>query len=101
MLDFCDLEIVESLKFHLRDLSVSFRFGEKVASVESGANGTGHHLVSGKRIPADAVMYSAGRQGATDALNLAAAGLEADNRGRISVDDDYRTTVGHIYAVGT
>jgi NAD(P) transhydrogenase len=100
MLDFCDSEIVESLKFHLRDLSVSFRFGEKVASVESGANGTVTTLVSGKRIPADGVMYSAGRQGATDALNLGAAGLEADNRGRISVDDDFRTTVPHIYAVG-
>jgi NAD(P) transhydrogenase len=100
MLDFCDSEIVESLKFHLRDLSVSFRFGEKVASVESSAKGTVTNLVSGKRIPADGVMYSAGRQGATEALNLAAAGLEADNRGRISVDDDFRTSVSHIYAVG-
>lgn len=100
MLDFCDSEIVESLKFHLRDLSVSFRFGEKVASVESNAKGTVTNLVSGKRIPADAVMYSAGRQGATDALNLAAAELEADNRGRIRVDDDFRTSVPHIYAVG-
>ncbi|HST82781.1 MAG TPA: Si-specific NAD(P)(+) transhydrogenase [Kineosporiaceae bacterium] len=100
MLDFCDSEIVESLKFHLRDLSVSFRFGEKVASVESGVKGTVTNLVSGKRIPADGVMYSAGRQGATDALNLEAAGLEADNRGRISVDDDFRTSVPHIYAVG-
>jgi NAD(P) transhydrogenase len=100
MLDFCDSEIVESLKFHLRDLSVSFRFGEKVASVQSGERGTVTTLVSGKRIPADAVMYSAGRQGATEALHLEAAGLEADNRGRISVDDQYRTTVPHIYAVG-
>jgi NAD(P) transhydrogenase len=100
MLDFCDSEIVESLKFHLRDLSVSFRFGEKVASVESSTNGTVTNLVSGKRIPADAVMYSAGRQGATDELDLGAAGLEADNRGRIQVDDNYRTTAGHIYAVG-
>jgi NAD(P) transhydrogenase len=100
MLDFCDSEIVESLKFHLRDLSVSFRFGEKVASVESGPRGTVTNLVSGKRIPADSVMYSAGRQGATDELDLPAAGLEADNRGRIRVDDAYRTQVPHIYAVG-
>jgi NAD(P) transhydrogenase len=100
MLEFCDSEVVESLKFHLRDLSVSFRFGEKVASVRTGDRGTVTTLVSGKRIPADAVMYSAGRQGATDELDLAAAGLEADGRGRISVDDDYRTTVPHIYAVG-
>ena len=100
MLDFCDSEIVESLKFHLRDLSVTFRFGEKVASVENNTNGTVTNLASGKRIPADAVMYSAGRQGATDQLNLPAAGLEADSRGRITVDDKYRTSVSHIYAVG-
>ncbi len=100
MLDFCDSEIVEALKFHLRDLAVTFRFGEKVAGVAASDKGTVTSLVSGKRIPADAVMYSAGRQGATDALDLGAAGLEADRRGRISVDDSYRTPVPHIYAVG-
>src|SRR6202012_701194 len=46
------------------------------------------------------VMYSAGRQGVTDDLNLDAAGLEADFRGRLSVDEHYRTKVEHIYAVG-
>src|SRR5512146_2175353 len=35
MLDFCDLEVVEALKYHLRDLAVTFRFGETVASVEA------------------------------------------------------------------
>jgi NAD(P) transhydrogenase len=100
MLDFCDSEVIEALKFHLRDLSVSFRFGEKVATVESGERGTVTTLVSGKRIPADTVMYSAGRQGATGDLNLEAAGLEADARGRIAVDEFYRTAMPHIYAVG-
>ncbi|MFN8077751.1 MAG: Si-specific NAD(P)(+) transhydrogenase [Kineosporiaceae bacterium] len=100
MLDFCDSEIVEALKFHLRDLSVSFRMGEKVASVEASDKGTITTLVSGKRIPADTVMYSAGRQGATGSLDLEAAGLQADDRGRIRVDDHYRTEVPHIYAVG-
>ncbi|MGZ4633195.1 MAG: Si-specific NAD(P)(+) transhydrogenase [Actinomycetes bacterium] len=100
MLEFCDAEIVEALKFHLRELSVSFRFGEKVASVESGDHGTVTTLVSGKRIPADTVMYSAGRQGTTDALDLGQAGLSADERGRIKVDPDFRTEVEHIYAVG-
>src|SRR5206468_6746236 len=45
-------------------------------------------------------MYSAGRQGASDTLNLAAAGLTADTRGRVGVDSCYRTAVPHIYAVG-
>lgn len=100
MLEFCDLEIVEALKYHLRDLAVTFRFRETVASVERVANGTITVLESGKRIPADTVMYSAGRQGMTDALGLEAAGLSADRRGRITVDRDYRTEVPHIYAVG-
>ncbi len=100
MLEFCDLEVVEALKFHLRDLAVTFRFGETVASVEATHGGAIATLRSGKRIPADVLMYSAGRQGATDDLNLAAAGLEADGRGRIKVDDFFRTAVPHIYAVG-
>jgi NAD(P) transhydrogenase len=99
-LEFVDAEIVEALKFYLRDLSVSFRLGEAVASVDVDAGGTITTLASGKRIPADTVLYSAGRQGATDALNLAAAGLSADRRGRIAVDDNLRTPVEHIYAVG-
>jgi NAD(P) transhydrogenase len=100
MLDFCDAEIVESLKYHLRDLSVTFRFGEEVASVEKHSTAALTLLKSGKKIAADTVMYSAGRQGQTDALGLEAAGLSADKRGRIAVDEHYRTAAGHIYAVG-
>jgi NAD(P) transhydrogenase len=100
MLEFCDLEVVEALKYQLRDLSVTFRFGETVAAVERYARGAIAVLASGKKIPAETVMYSAGRQGMTEGLNLEKAGIAADNRGRISVDDHFRTAVPHIYAVG-
>ncbi|MCH9733258.1 MAG: Si-specific NAD(P)(+) transhydrogenase [Actinomycetia bacterium] len=100
MLEFCDPEIIEALKFHLRDLAVTFRFGEEVTAVDVGSAGTITTLASGKQIPAETVMYSAGRQGQTDHLDLPNAGLEADSRGRIFVDDDYQTKVEHIYAVG-
>jgi NAD(P) transhydrogenase len=100
MLEFCDVEVVEALKYHLRDLAVTFRFGETVSSVEARPEGAIATLLSGKKIPADTVMYSAGRQGASDHLNLEAAGLTADKRGRIVVDDMFRTQVPHIYAVG-
>ena len=92
ILDFVDDELVEALQYHLRTLGLVFRLGEEVASVqrlESGGAVT--RLASGKEIRADVVVYAAGRQGATDDLNLAAAGLEADARGRIAVDDRYRT----------
>ncbi len=100
MLEFCDLEVIEALKYHLRDLAVTFRFGETVASVEARPEGAIATLRSGKKIPADTVLYSAGRQGLTDELRLAAAGLTADERGRIGVDEFFRTAVPHIYAVG-
>jgi NAD(P) transhydrogenase len=100
MLEFCDEEVVDSLRYHLRDLAVTFRFGESVAAVESRSGGTITVLESGKRIPADTVLYSAGRQGLTDELGLANAGLEADGRGRIRVGPDFRTNVDHIFAVG-
>jgi NAD(P) transhydrogenase len=100
MLEFCDEEVVEALKYHLRDLAVTFRFGETVASVEARPDGAITVLRSGKKIPADTVLYSAGRQGWTAGLGLDAAGLAADDRGRIKVDEFYRTDVPHIYAVG-
>jgi NAD(P) transhydrogenase len=100
MLEFCDVEVVEALKYHLRDLAVTFRFGETVSSVEARPEGAIATLLSGKKIPADTVMYSAGRQGASEDLNLDTAGLSADKRGRIVVDEFFRTAVPHIYAVG-
>ena len=100
LLQFVDSQVVEALQYHLRDLGVVFRFAETVTGVEKHHSGAITHLASGKRIPADAVLYSAGRQGATDALGLDVAGLTADARGRISVDAHYRTRVRHIYAAG-
>jgi len=100
LLDFCDSEVVEALRYHLRDLNVVFRLNEEVVGVDEHDGGTITHLKSGKRILADTVLYSAGRQGATDGLELGNVGIEADARGRISVDEHYRTAAEHIYAVG-
>ena len=100
LLEFCDEEVVAGLMHHLRDRGVVFRLTEQVEAVERLDAGTITHLVSGKRIAADAVLYSAGRQGATDELGLEAAGLEADERGRIAVGPTFRTGVDHIWAVG-
>src|SRR6202041_2031658 len=101
LLEFADQEIVESLSYHLRDSRVTMRLGEEVQSVEELPDGTVvANLESKKRVSGDALLYAVGRQGAVEDLNLAAAGLEADNRGRIPVDEHYQTKVEHIYAVG-
>jgi NAD(P) transhydrogenase len=100
LLDFCDDQMVEALQYHLRELGVTFRFGERVVGVQLHGGGSVTELESGKRIPSDAVFYAAGREGATRALDLAKAGLAHDERGRIAVDDTFRTAAPHIYAVG-
>ena len=101
LLEFADQEIVEALSYHLRDSRVTLRLGEEVESVEELPDGTVvANLESKKRVSGDALLYAVGRQGNIDELNLAAAGIEADNRGRIPVDEHYQTKVEHIFAVG-
>lgn len=101
LLDFADSEMVEALCYHLRDNRVTLRLNEEVESVEETAEGSVvANLKSKKRITGDALLYAVGRQGNVDELDLASAGLEADKRGRITVDNEYRTTQPHIMAVG-
>jgi NAD(P) transhydrogenase len=101
LLEFADREIIEALSYHLRDSRVTLRLGEELESVEEPAAGTVvANLMSKKKVSGDALLYAVGRQGNIDDLNLAAAGLDADNRGRIPVDENYKTKVDHIYAVG-
>ena len=101
LLEFADQEIIEALSYHLRDSRVTMRLGEEVGSVEQLAEGAVvANLESKKRVSGDALLYAVGRQGNIDELNLVAAGIEADNRGRIPVDKDFRTKVPHIFAVG-
>ncbi len=101
LLEFADSEMVEALCYHLRDRRVTLRLNEEVESVEETAeNGVAAVLKSKKKVSGDALLYSVGRQGNVEDLNLAAAGLTADARGRIPVDDHYRTPQPHIFAVG-
>jgi NAD(P) transhydrogenase len=101
LLGFADSEIVEALCYHLRDSRVTLRLNEEVESVEETDDGSViANLKSKKRISGDMLLYSIGRQGNVEELDLAAAGLEADERGRIAVDDHYRTTQPNILAVG-
>ena len=101
LLEFADTEMVEALSYHMRDHRATMRLNEEVESVEELPDGkVAANLVSKKRIIADALLYAVGRTGNVDALDLAAAGLQADDRGRIKVDADFRTSQPHIFAVG-
>ena len=101
LLEFADREIVDTLVHHMRDHGMILRLGEAVSSVSLEASDRiVTELESGKRVVSESLLFSIGRQGATESLNLEAAGLTADHRGRIQVNDQFQTEVGHIYAAG-
>ena len=104
LLPFIDEEITDALAYQMRENRVTLRLGEEVSGIESFTDEHGErvkiHLASGKNIITDKALYSIGRTGATSSLNLSAAGVPVDDRGRIKVNECYQTAVPHIYAVG-
>jgi NAD(P) transhydrogenase len=104
LLPFVDGEIIEALDYQLRQNRVTLRLGERVSGIDclDDEHGPRVHLqlASGKQIVTEKALYSIGRTGATADLNLEAAGLTADARGRLGVDERYQTAVPHIYAAG-
>jgi glutathione reductase (NADPH) len=51
-------------------------------------------------IEADAVLFATGRRPNTDGIGCSAAGIEVGEKGEIKVDDDSRSSVPSVYAVG-
>ena len=100
LLSFLDDEISDSLSYHLWNSGVVIRHSEQIASVETSEQAVVVHLESGKKMRADCLLFANGRTGNTADLNLANAGLKADGRGQIKVNNQYQTDVKNIYAVG-
>ena len=102
VLNFLDGEIGEAFQYLLRRRNVTFRLRESVAAVDLDVDARGPRVLleSGKELVAETVLYAVGRQGDTAHLHLDRAGLEADARGRIPVDESHCTAVPHIFAVG-
>ncbi|MBF0675973.1 Si-specific NAD(P)(+) transhydrogenase [Pseudomonas sp.] len=100
LLNFLDDEISDALSYHLRTNNVIIRHNEEYERVEGVDNGVILHLKSGKKIKADAFLWSNGRTGNTDKLALENVGLKANGRGQVQVDEYYRTAVPNIYAAG-
>jgi NAD(P) transhydrogenase len=102
-LEFLDAELVDELIHQMRAKRVIFRLSESVERLEIMEGGLRRvvvHLNSGKRMASDMALVCAGRTGATAALKLKSAGLEADDRGRLVVDENYRTGTPNIFAAG-
>lgn len=95
-----DPDLIQVLMRKLRKLGITVHLKAKAGGVT--AEGLQVTLEDGKEtvIPAEKVLVSVGRQPYTAGLNLKAAGVQADAKGFITVDEQCRTNVPHIYAVG-
>ncbi len=100
ILEFLDREILDALIYHLRQEGIILRLGEEVTRVVEGEGRVVAHTKSKKRITSEVLFHTVGRQGATANLGLDRVGIEADERGRLRVDEYYRTAVPSICAVG-
>lgn len=102
-LEFLDTEIVDELIHQMRNYGVTFRLGETVQQMECSEGKPTKaviYLESGKKLVSDLVLYAVGRIGATESLGLERAGLDADERGRLKVNERLQTAVPHIFAAG-
>ncbi|MDQ2640120.1 MAG: Si-specific NAD(P)(+) transhydrogenase [Pseudomonadota bacterium] len=100
LLSFMDEEIAEALSYHLRDQGCIIRHNEQFDHLEARADDVLLHLKSGRSIKSDVLLYANGRTGNTDGMNLEAVGLVPNQRGQLTVDGNYRTSVPHVFAVG-
>lgn len=100
LLSFLDDEIIDALAYHLRDQGVIVRHLEEYARIEPAEGGVVLHLKSGKKLKTDVLLWANGRTGNTAGLGLESLGIAVDHRGQVAVDDYYRTSDPHIYAVG-
>jgi NAD(P) transhydrogenase len=101
LLEFVDTEIIEALQYHMRQIGVTLRFNEEVVGVEKSPDrSVTIKLKSGKQVRAPLLLYSVGRVGATKGLGLESIGIQPDERGRMKVNENFQTTLPHIYAVG-
>ncbi len=100
-----DQDLGKELQKILKRDGVEFHLGQGVKSVKREGNKvtvTAEPKAGGEALvlEGDYVLMSVGRRPYTDKLNLEAAGLKADERGRIPVDDHLQTAVPGIYAIG-
>ncbi len=99
--DFIDRELVDDFMHQLRERGMNFRLGARLEQVRMEGDQPVAILEGGRRVRSEMLLFAAGRVGSVEALNLPAAGLAADARGRLTVDGrTFQTSVPHIYATG-
>jgi pyruvate/2-oxoglutarate dehydrogenase complex dihydrolipoamide dehydrogenase (E3) component len=94
-----DAEVAETLKAVLERDGVRLRIGATATALERDGMGIAL-VVDGQRLAGSHLLVAIGRRPNTEALGLARAGVACDAHGMIPVDDELRTSVAGIWALG-
>ena len=101
ILRFLDQEIVEALDAHMRQNGVAIRLGQDhLRIVVDEARRPAVQLQDNETVTADMLLYTMGRIGNTESLNIETIGLVTDQQGQLPVNTHYQTAIPHIYAAG-
>ena len=94
-----DSEIAASLQEQMEALGIHLIFNDSVDSVQAGDE-IEVRLKSGTHLKPEAILVSSGRSGNVKGLGLEKVGIQANERGVITVNKHYQTTLPHVYAAG-
>lgn len=100
LLEFLDDEICDALSYHLRDTGVRLRHNEEFDHVETFEDHVIVYLKSGKQLKSDILLWANGRSGNTDELDLSRISITPNHRGQVEVNEQFQSSIPHIYAVG-
>ncbi|MGF1678484.1 MAG: dihydrolipoyl dehydrogenase [Candidatus Methylacidiphilales bacterium] len=98
-----DMELSKSLQKMFEKQGLTFHLNTKVQvarRTEGKVTLTALQDGKEKHFEAETLLVAVGRKPFTEGLNLSAAGISTDERGRIPVDEQWRTSAPHIRAVG-
>lgn len=100
-----DADVSKQFERMMTQQGMSIRTEAKVKRVEkiaTGARVTFEPVKGGEAqtVEADVVLVATGRKPYTAGLGLKDAGVELDDRGRVTIDDSFKTSVAGIYAIG-
>jgi len=100
-----DGEVVKNFTRTLKKQGFTFKLGTKVTKVEKQKSGLKVSVEPAKGgdtevLDADVVLVAIGRVAYTEGLGLDKAGVATDKRGRVEVDENFKTNVEGIYALG-
>jgi dihydrolipoamide dehydrogenase len=102
MLRAVDSEVRSMLQSSLLEMGVDVVLREKITALEVGPHGECQiELGSGRKLVSERLLVLSGQIGNTVDLGFDEIGVQTDESNHVVVDDDYRTSVEGIYAIGS